>query len=140
MSAKAVTYAEDTLGVHVVYERAQELQAELGSVGKWLVDARVNKRNLETKLSDIEMEVAITERGKHPDMSQAAMDKHLKAHNYANAEWKSTRNAILEVTNTIDALEFEKHSIDSDLRLATSRLNELGGYLQYLAAVKSANT
>jgi hypothetical protein len=77
-AVKALTYAEEQLGVHSVYDEARENYVKLDNLMTDLGNARDKKRTLERDIQDREFEIMSDERSKHPEMSAASMDKHLK--------------------------------------------------------------
>jgi chromosome segregation ATPase len=139
VSSKALEYAEDTLGVHKIYEDAQTARKDLDECLTKLSEARDKKRDLEFRIADHEQEVAADEWGKHPDMAQTRMDKHLKNALWRNDDWRELREQLSKVTGDVEGLEYDRAVAEADLRIAVSRMQELGGYLQYLAAVKLAS-
>jgi hypothetical protein len=137
MTAKALKYAEDTLGVHSVYEEATRVQAELTAINDELGRLIAEKRQLTGQATQREGDIMVDERGKHPDHSQAAFDRHLKVTYHTDGELFDLRRRLLDNATRIDLLEFEGRSKESQLRLLVARLEQLGGYLHYLAAVKT---
>lgn len=137
---KALKYAEEQIGVHKVYEDAKQARVALDGCLTDLGKARDQKRDLEFRLHDREMEVAADEYGKHPDMAQTRMDKHLKRALAQDDDWRELREQLSKVTGDIEGLEFDRSVFEADIRIAVSRLQELGGYFQYLAAIKQAET
>lgn len=141
MTAKALVYAEETLGVHAVYEQAQAARKELDECLTLLAEARDSKRDLEVQLSDREMEITALEFGKHADMAQWRMEKHVKQAVHTDEGWRAIRDKLTEVLKTIEGLELDRTMAEQDIKIAVSRMGELGGYLSYLAEVKrAANT
>lgn len=140
MTSKALTYAEDTLGVHTVYEGALTRRNDLDGVLTALAEVRDNRRDIELKITDREMEVTITERSKHPDMAVTRWDKHIKESFRDDDELRALREQQFKVQGDIEGLEFDKQICETDIKIAMSRMNELGGYLHYLAEVKAAST
>lgn len=134
---KALRYAEENLGVHSVYEGAIEARDRLDGILTDLAGLRDKKRDLEYRLQDLELEVASDERGKHADMSQAAMDKHLKVVLHNNTDVRELREQLSKTVSDIEGLEFDRSIAETDIKIAVSRLHELGGYLEYLAAIKN---
>lgn len=137
---KALRYAEEQIGVHKVYEDAKTARTALDGCLTDLGKARDQKRDLEFRLHDREMEVAADEYGKHPDMAQVRMDKHLKRALSQDDDWRELREQLSKVSGDIEGLEFDRSVFEADIRIAVSRLQELGGYFQYLAAIKQAET
>lgn len=134
----ALEYAEIKLGVHTVHESAVAARNSLDECLTRLSEARDLKRDLEFRISDREQELAADEYGKHPDMAQNRMDKHLKGAFYADDTWRELREQLSKATGDAEGYEYDRTVIEADIRIAVSRMSELGGYLQYLAAVKLA--
>lgn len=137
---KALKYAEDELGVHAVHEAALKSRQELDECLTALSEARDEKRSIELQLQDAELEVAADERGKHPEMSAAAMDKHLKVALSKDDRVRELREQHTKLIGDVEGCEFDRSIIEVDIKIAVARLQELGGYLQYLAAIKQADT
>lgn len=140
MSARAIKYAEDQLGVHAVYEQAQANRAVLDKLLAELDKAQDDKRRLAEEIADREAELLIEERGKHSDMSAAAFDQHTKSAKRKDPELKKLREAFNGSLSEIQGLEYDVDMAKVEIRIACSRMEELGGYLNYLAAVKAETT
>ena len=134
--ANAVTYAEDRLGVHDILKGTIEARGHLDKALTVLSEARDARRRAEQDKEDIEIELAIAERGKHADMSQAQMDKHLKQVWFQNEMWRNLRDQIRELSDKIDGADLDRKILERDIEMGCARMVELGGYLQYLAAAK----
>ena len=137
---KALAYAEDRLQVNRVYHEALQKRNELDEVLNELSDLRDRKRDLDARLTDAEMQVASDEWSKHPDMSAARMEKHVKVAYSNNDDVRQLREQLVKVTGDIEGREFDRSMCETDIKIAVARLQELGGYLQYLAAIKQAET
>ena len=137
MTARALAYAENTLGVHTVWQEATAAQDELAAINEKIGGLVATKRQLTHYITDREAEILTDERGKHPDHSQAALDRHLKILYAADADLRAFRRRLLDTNMQLDLYEFEGRSKESQLRLLVARLEQLGGYLNYLAAVKT---
>lgn len=135
-SLKSVTYAEVELGVHKVYESAQLFRDQLENALSEITALRDRKRNLDSALVDREMMLLIDVRGKHPDVSEAAVERMMKQAKNDDDEHREIREQINAVLRKIDDAEAMKVVAEVDIKIAVSRLQELGGYLEYLAAVK----
>ena len=137
---KAMAYAEEVLGVHSEYEKAVTARNSLDACLTSLSEARDKRRTLEAKVADREMDISADERGHHPDMSAAAMERHLKVAFAKDEQLSILRTELLGVNGDIDGLECDKTMHEIDIKIAVARLGELGGYFHYLAAVKEAQT
>jgi hypothetical protein len=138
VSAKAVAYAETVLGVHSVYTETQELLKEHDDVLDQITILRDHKRVLEFSLADREQELIQLAWVSDPDMSAARFDKHIKSVYHSDTGWKNMRRSLAQALSDIDTHEAALKQIDARLKTAQSRMIELGGYLNYLAAVKNA--
>lgn len=136
---KALEYAENELGVHSVYEGALISSEELSNVHAELIGTRSAKRDLEANLVDRELELASEQWGKHPELSATRMDQIMRRVKNEDQSCREIRERILGMTRRIESGEYRKSLIEADIRIAASRLQELGGYLQYLAAIKQAH-
>lgn len=136
---KALEYAEQQLGVHEVHVEAQVLGETLKVILQSLVNMRSKKRNLEDQVTEQEMVIASEEWGKHPDMSAARMESHLKVAKQKDPILRELREQLRGLAFDMDTAESERTACEADMRTAVGRLHELGGYFQYLAAVKMAN-
>lgn len=137
---KALEYAENKLGVNLVYEDALKNRDQLDALMTELGDARDKKRIVEAKIQDREFEIMSDERSAHPEMSAAAMDKHLKLAYHSDPSLLLLRTEHVAAINDLDGLELDRSVLEIDIRIAVSRLTELGGYFQYLAVIKAQAT
>jgi hypothetical protein len=130
-------YAEDNLGVHTVYNEVVTRRNELDEVLSLLSETRDKKRALALSLEDKEMAVAADEWAKHPDMAVTRMEKHIKVAFSNDGEIREMREGLAKLSGEIEGLEFDRDMCETDIRIACARLQELGGYLQYLAVIKT---
>lgn len=137
---KALDYAENELGVHQVFEDAQHLAANLDKLLGDLDKAHDTKRALQSAIEDRGYELLSVERGKHHDMSATALDQHMKQVRYRDDAMKQYRSQLDAVTGEIQGLEYDAEMLRLQTKILTARMQELGGYLHYLAAVKEADT
>jgi len=137
---KGLVYAEVTLGVHDVYEEALAFRAALDATLTALGEARDKKRAAEAMLQDAEMNIVAEERGAHPEMSQAQMDKHVKVALSKDTTVRTLRDQLLESIGDVEGLEYDRAMNETDIKIAVARLHELGGYFEYLAAIKRAES
>lgn len=134
----ALEYAEKYLGVHKVQEEAERLLDELNASLDALDAAQDARRELDEKISDHEMDILISERGKHPDHSEAAMSRHLKEIHHKDLKLRRLRHERNAKSGEASGLELDIEYTKYRLKVKVARMEELGGYFQYLAAVKNA--
>jgi len=137
---KALRYAEDQLGVHTVWEKAQSQLVELNGLYTDLDKSQDQRRELVEQIADREGELLSDERGRHADMSAAAFDQHFKGVKRTDTALQGFRSKLMEVQGIISGLEYDVDFLKQSLRLSEGRLTELGGYFNYLAAVKQDDT
>lgn len=130
-------YAEDKLSVHKVYEDVLAKRNELDSLLGELSEARDRKRDLEARRTDREVLIASEEWSKHPDMAVSRMEKHVKQAYANDDEVRDYREQLIKLTGDIEGFEFDRDILETDIRIACARLQELGGYLNFLAAIKT---
>lgn len=138
MSHPAIAYAESTLGVHQVWEDANEINDQIVQTTTKLIEALAKRRSLDDRIESREMDLLIEERGKHPDHSEAAFQRHLKEVHHRDSELQSLRSERAAVASVVQAAELTAESLRAQVKLLSARMEELGGYLAYLAAVKNA--
>ena len=135
---KALQYVEG-LGLNSVYEHALEVRRALEAQQHELHNIKNRRRELEQFKTDVEMEIIEDERSKHPDMSAAAMEKHLKVCFSNSNDLRGTRDEMFLITAQIEAIEQEIDRCNLDLKIDIARLHELGGYFQFMAVLKQVS-
>lgn len=135
---KSLDYAE-SLGLNSVYEDAKTARNALDEVLTAVAESRDKKRALEAAKLDREMELAEEEAGRHPDMSNAAMERHLKVRYHKDEYLRELRGKLAGVIDDLDGLDLDRTMAETDIKIAVGRLNELGGYFQFMAVVKQAS-
>lgn len=139
MPNKALQYAEEELGVNYVW---QEVQDYLSSLDKTLSDldkAQDRKRELEEKVLDAEVDLVNRKRGQHPNMSETGFKTNMKVWEREDTALMGWRIELNKITSEIQGLQYDADLFKLKIRAGSSRLEELGGYLHYLAAVKMQN-
>lgn len=137
MSNKALTYAEENLGVHKVYE---EVLADLEALDVLLADldkAQDRRREVDDEYADREIELISEMRGVHPNMSDTRFKSEFKGWERTDKVLTKLRVELNSVHGDIQGLEFDRSLLVLRIKAKSSRLEELGGYLNYLAAVKT---
>lgn len=129
-------YAQRNLRVNALYQEALDAREELVKDQDLLAKAREARRDIEFRLKDRAMEVASDERGKHPEMSATAMEAHLKRALHDDIAHRELKEQLDKAGLTVWQIEQDIDLDHADIKIATARLTELGGYLNYLAALK----
>ena len=134
----ALDYAENTLGVHKVFEEALAFEKELDEITTALDKAQDARRDLDAQIEDREMNLLIEERGKHPDHSQAAFDRHLKEVYFKDDTLKRLKMSRDAKSGEVNGLQLDHDFIKQRMRVRAARMEELGGYFSFLAVTKQA--
>lgn len=138
MSAKALDYAENVLGVHKNYEIASGQLESLDEVLSDLDKAQDRRRQLEEQYADREVELISDMRGTHPNMSDTRFKSEFKGWEREDDKLRAIRIELNKVRSELDGLNIDAEMCRLRIRVSCSRMEELGGYLHYLAAVKQA--
>ena len=138
MSAKALQYAEDVLGVHAVYAEVQDQVQRLDDLLGELDKARDARRLLEDEHADREVELIHEKRSAHPSMSDTRFKSEFKGWERTDGKLRELRGKLATVNADIQGLDYDLEITRARIRVGSSRMEELGGYLNYLAAVKNA--
>lgn len=136
--ANPVQYAEVTLGVHEVFKYAEVLHDELTQRQLELEEAQRKRRAAIDALEVVETGFITAARGKNPDMSQTAFEKAVKLWMVGDKSVQAARRSHSECTGKVEYHEHLVRAVELKLKIQIARMNELGGYLQYLAAAKLA--
>lgn len=123
------------LGVHEVYTGAQEAQKALESTLDGLRQVRANKRVLEAEIAFREAEVTQDTWAANSDAAVTKLDKMVKVAIQTDGYLKDLRKKLNEILAEIDLLEADKDVNEVDIKIACSRMNELGGYLNFISAL-----
>lgn len=137
MTAKALQYAEDTLGVHEVWENVQTYLADLDELLGDLDKAQDIKRQLNEEYADREVALISEMRGVHPNMSDTRFKSEFKGWERTDKELTRIRVELNKIGSEIQGLEYDSDFLKLRIRANSARMEELGGYLHYLAAVKN---
>lgn len=109
--------------------------SELSSCHDLLTEARHMVRTLDAAITDREMELYSEHRGQFE--SQAAFDKGIKPILQADETLRNLRRDIMAQRQLEDEAEHNSKQTEHAIRIACARLTELGGLLNFYAAVKN---
>lgn len=140
VSQKALKYAEDTLGVHEVFTEVVDELTKVDTLTTDLDKALDQKRYLADAYEDRYVALIGEMRGVHPSMSDTGFKTRLREWEREDAGLASLRAQQNTNAGEIQGLEFDIDMCKMRIRIGTARMEELGGYLHYLAAVKQAET
>jgi len=140
MAAKAILYAENQLGVHEVHERVSRLLVDLDVLLADLDKAQDRKRDLNERFSDREVELIDEMRSVHVSYSDTRFNSEMKLWRRKDKDLMRIQVEINTALSEIQGREYDLDIIKLRIRAGCSRMEELGGYLHYLAAVKEGET
>jgi hypothetical protein len=135
MSSDARKYAEDKLGVHTVYRELCLEIAKMDDTLTHLDKAQDDKRGLEDAYEYREVELAGEMRGIHPNMTDTRFKSEWKGWEVMDPELIRLRTELNILKGVIQGDEIELEMCRTRIKVGSARLTELGGYLNYLAAV-----
>lgn len=137
MSSKALDYAENVLGVHREHEIASKQLEALDELFAELDKAQDRKRELNEQIADREVELIGEKRGSHPSMSSTEFKTRLREWEREDGQLSMFRIELNKILSEIQGMEYDAEITKLRIRTACSRMEELGGYLNYLAVVKT---
>lgn len=138
--ANPVEYAEELLEVNKVWEETERLLEGFDVAIQGLRITRQQLHSAQFRLAELELDILGDERGKHIDLSVAAFDRHLKEAYHKHSAHKELRGEIAGHQRELIERETIKAQAEAHLRGNTARMTELGGYFNYLAAAKQAQS
>lgn len=136
---KALQYAESQLGANSVYEGALHANKKLEEAIFELNNMRAEKRMKEAFRIDREMELIEEERRTNPQESQASFERRFKVVLSNDGDIRGVRDELSFLAGQIDDQERVVKVLTEDIQIAVARMQELGGYFQYLAVIKQAS-
>lgn len=136
MPANAVTYAEDELQVHTVWEQAQSRMQDLHQALKASAEIVTAIRDTKDKLADREREIVTTTRGAFHELSETAWSKKLKELVHDDPTSKDLRDLLRGHEAAHDEAEADVKYHTQGVQLYQARMIELGGLLNFYAATK----
>lgn len=136
--ARAMNYAEQNLGVHTVYSDARKLSEQLRLDNNAVTEWADQRRRINEALADREHVLVNQTRGKHPDDSVAAFDRRMKEVLQEDADMRRLRGEAMDAHMKHERAELQVRETEFQIRIATARMEELGGLLQFYGATKAA--
>lgn len=136
----ALDYAERELGVHSIFDHTQMHLEQHDTERSRLDNLCKRKAEKEADYTLAEYEFISEARAADPDSSQTAFEKAVKRLVALNPRLRELRKELVELAYEIDMSETNVARYRMMTELGIARMNELGGYFQYLAAIKQAET
>lgn len=134
----SLAYAEEQLGVHKVYSEAELALNNLADIVKQLDAAITLRSSLDATIRDREMDLMISEAAKNSELSQAALDRRMKRVYHEDQTLKELRHKRALAAADASGLDLDIEHAKYVIKVKVGRMEELGGYLNYLASVKNS--
>jgi hypothetical protein len=135
MPSAARTYAENELGVHLVFKEANDAHDDMVKQHSVLAEMKAWRREITEDILDLEASVLDEIRKQHPDLSATAHDQKAKLQRRSDARLVDLRKILAVAQGKEDTAEHAIKACDNRIKIATARMTELGGYLPYLTMV-----
>lgn len=135
---RALAYAEDKLGVHRVWTNAEQLVVQLQEAYRVQAGFEAEARDLAFQIERRKQVILIDESKAGAAMTVAALERHIKLAQAGDEEL--TKLQELHNTNAghRDRVSADIRGAENNLKAHNARMNELGGYFEYLASAKHA--
>lgn len=136
----AVQYAEEDLGVHVVWDEAQTRLEQHDEAKNTYLNCLRQIRDLKERMRTRETTIVSDERGKFPDMKVTPFRDHIKAEFEADSALQEYRDelAVIESDRDRAKADMDHHSLG--VQATVARMSELAGLLHFYSAAKAAAT
>lgn len=139
-SNKALSYAEDKLGVHRTWIEAEQLGVQLADLYRTQANFETETRGLDADIERHRQNLLVAEADGNPEMNPTAFERHMKLVYARDETLEHLVRVRLDAMARRDAIGAQVKASEYNHRALTARLKELGGYFEYLAAVKHAST
>jgi hypothetical protein len=140
MGKNAVKYAEENLGVHVVWDEAQTRLEQHDDAKNTYLTALRSVRDVKEKMRAREMTIVSDERGKFPDMKVTPFRDHIKAEFEADVVLSALRDELAGHESDRDRAKADMDHHSLGVQATTARMSELAGLLNFYSAAKAAET
>ena len=142
-SKKRVEFAEKH-NADQTYREAQDAVVELEAAQEVVLETARKRRALDLEIDDLEVRLASEERAlpQNVDLSQAAFERHMKVVLSQDTNLQNLRSQRVNVVSEHERAEAIVERAKITCRIASSRLEELGGLFRFYAgsgASTSAN-
>ena len=134
MAKNPVKYAEDTLGVHAVWDEAQDRLELHRSNSVERSKTHTELRTLRRQIADREMDLTAEAPTLWPDANSTERGRLLKVHIQHDSAIQDMRSHEDDLQATLDLLDAEIRHDEMGLRVLAARMAELGGLLQFYSS------
>lgn len=137
---KALAYAEDQLGVHRTWINCESITVALADLYGQQAGFEAETRKLDYEIQDRKARLLSEAYNASPDMSAAAFERYMKVAYAEDDHLAALEQSRLEAMSRRDVIGGQIRANEANHKGHVARLNELGGYLHYLAETKAAST
>lgn len=137
--ASGISYAENDLQVHLVNEEARELMALLDADYQTRAGLETESRNLAYQIEQRKIKI-ISDRHHSVEESVAAHERAVKIILAEDEEYQVLQLRANEVMAHRDVLSATISGRENNLKGHIARMNLLGGYFEFLASLREAET
>lgn len=135
---RALTYAEDKLGVHQVWVNTEQLV--LNAQAAYVVRAGLESeaRDLAFQVERRKQIILVDESKANAGMPVTAFERHIKLVQAGDEELTKLQELYNANAAHRDRVSAEIHGAETNLKAHVARMNQLSGYFNYLASAKNA--
>lgn len=135
---KALAYAEDELGVHRTWVNCESITVALADLYDQQAGFEAESRNLNHQIDIRKDAILVRESVANPEMSAAAFERLMRLALAQDEDLVTLKKLLLACMASRDVVAGQIRSQENNHKGHVARLNELGGYFQYLSAVRTA--
>ena len=137
---KALAYAEDQLGVHRTWTNCEAITVALADLYNTQAGFEAETRKLDYQIKDRRERLLVEQSANNPDATPTAFERHMRLVYAQDAELAALEMSRLDAMARRDVVTGQIRANETNHKGHVARLNELGGYLNYLAQVRAAAT
>lgn len=138
--AKALAYAEDSLGVHRIWVEAESVTVRLQELYRMRAGFEAETRTLNLQVEKRKNQILVDTSLANPEAGPTAMDRLVKLANAQDENLDRLHELLAEAMGRRDSIEAEIRGAETNHKAYLARMKELGGYFEYLATIKAAQT
>jgi len=137
---KAIAYAEDQLGVHRTWANCEAITVALADLYDQQAGFEAESRNLNHQIDALKDGLLVRESAVFPEMAPTAFERHMRLVIAKDENLTAVKRTLLECMARRDVVAGQIRAQENNHKGSVARLNELGGYFNYLAQVRMAAT
>lgn len=133
-----VSYAEHTLKVHEIYDESRSALEDLEHAHAAVTTHAAAIRDVQEQIAVREAVVISEQRAAHADLSDTAFQREVKNFLAMDEDLQRHRGDLRSAQRSHDEAKDGVRQHEQRLRIATARMEELGGLLNFYGASKTA--